>query len=506
MPALWALLSIPAVTIALALYLYHVNRSITIVPSAALKFSPQRWNDEQIRTTAARLAERPLDSLPHLPAATGRRYIVVGGSGLVGGWIILHLLARGEDPKKLRIVDIRRPVREDMLSGPPAQVGFVSADIRDIESLRTAFLAEWPSGIDNADITVFHTAATIRYFERHASLVPRSSSINVQGVENSVAAARACGATVFIFTSSASIPVVRTRFWVWPWEKHPKTFVQVANDDEATTVRPQNRYFSNYAYTKHLAERVVCEAHSPDEGFRTGCLRPGNAIFGSGGDLSAGAYLFRAENPSWVSPIIQPFTYVENASYGHLLYEKRLLDLESDLSKPDVGGQSFCIADRGDPIAYSDLYHALSLLTHGETRFPSLPPAPMLILAHLIELYYITQTRLPRLLPAMTGDLPNLQPPIFDLVTIHLNIDYSRAALSPAQGGLGYAPPWSTLEGVCQLVNDHLRERNEGQDHQLTGGGISVPFRRQTQQRVAMAAVVEGSPHGTATGSTLKHR
>ncbi|EGN96418.1 hypothetical protein SERLA73DRAFT_141836, partial [Serpula lacrymans var. lacrymans S7.3] len=88
-------------------------------------------------------------------------------------------------------------------------------------------------------------------------------------------------------------------------------------------------------------------------------------------------------NPSWAAPMIQSFTYVENASYAHLLYEQRLLENQSSPgpSHPDVGGKAFAITDRGNPISYGDLYLALSTLTGGKVQFPSLPPAPLLFLA-----------------------------------------------------------------------------------------------------------------------------
>jgi len=206
---------------------------------------------------------------------------------------------RGEHPKNIRIIDLRRPSRKDMIVGRAAEVEFVSADIRDPASIRAAFAVGWPQSHAKG-ITVFHTVAGIRYYERHQSLLVRSSVLNVDGTQNTLTAAKEAGVDIFIFTSSASIPLCRTSFWVWPWQKHPKTFVQVVNDETRPSSKhaKQNEFFSNYAYTKYLAERLVCEADDPANDFRTGCLRPGNAIFGSGGDLNAGAYLVRGMNPS----------------------------------------------------------------------------------------------------------------------------------------------------------------------------------------------------------------
>lgn len=76
--------------------------------------------------------------------------------------------------------------------------------------------------------------------------------------------------------------------------------MQVFNDD--TPLPPQhNAYFSNYAVSKARAERLIREADktllSHGGGvLRTGCIRPGNGIFGPGGDALAGAHLVEQNN------------------------------------------------------------------------------------------------------------------------------------------------------------------------------------------------------------------
>jgi hypothetical protein len=150
--------------------------------------------------------------------------------------------------------------------------------------------------------------------------------------------------------------------------------------------------------------------------------------------------------------MIQSVTYVENVSYGLLLYEARLLEQRSP-SAPRLSGQSYLICDSGDPIAYNDLYLALNVLTNGRVKFPDIPVSLMLLLAHVIEVYCLVQAKW-TWLPPITGDLINLQPPMFSLTSVHYKVDDSRARLSPAEGGLGYNAPWTTLEGVCQVVID----------------------------------------------------
>ncbi|KAJ3515628.1 hypothetical protein NLJ89_g1636 [Agrocybe chaxingu] len=457
-------------------WLWFINKMMTAVPPEALALSPHRWTVSEIRDTASQISQTPLNTLPYLPPATGRRYIVVGGSGFVGGWIVLHLLLRGENPKNIRIVDIRRRTRKDMLTGKALEVGFVAADIQDLTSVREAFATRWPTGADTSDaITVIHTAAGLRYYERHPSLLARSAVLNVEGTRNVLFAAKEAGVGIFIFTSSGSIPVRSTNFWFWPWQKRPETLIQIINDSSPLP-KKQSEYFSNYAYTKFLAEKLVREADDPKKGFRTGCIRPGSGIYGSGGDLFVEAYLKSVKTPSWLGPMIQSAVYVENVSYAHLLYEARLLDA---LAAPEnapvqkLGGETYLITDSGKPVAYDDLYLALSALTNNHVTFPPLPASPILVVAYLIEAYHLLQSLFPSVLPPIKGDVVKVQPALFNLTMIHLRIDDSRARLPCSEGGLGYQGPWSTLDGVCQVVSNHL-EGEEGAKQAVSSGHGSI--------------------------------
>jgi nucleoside-diphosphate-sugar epimerase len=199
----------------------------------------------------------------------------------LGGWIVLHLISRGEDPRYIRVLDINPPLRKDLLSGPAQDVHYIMADIANEADVRAAFAAPWPSKeAAGAPLTVFHTASIIRFYERHPDLLHRSQRVNVDGTRFLLAAARAAGASVFVYTSSGSVAVRQSRYLLWPWEKRPKYFVQVLSDDDTLTPKQHADFFSNYAYTKMEAETLVRRADKSrcDDGglMRTGCIRPGN--------------------------------------------------------------------------------------------------------------------------------------------------------------------------------------------------------------------------------------
>jgi len=195
------------------------------------------------------------------------------------------------------------------------------------------------------------------------------------------------------------------------------------------------------------------------------------------------AYLKRKSNPTWVANTLQSFTYVENCAYAHLCYERRLIDLaQRSCKNPDIGGQSFVIADPGPPMTLGDAYTILETLTDGQTHFTRVSATAMLILSHLVEFYYITRevfgAKIPllrKVMPPISGDIINLQPSLFSLMQVHLVFDDSRARLSPEKGGLGYQGVWTTVQGLHRTYREHKKGFNN--DHNAGTGGVSLDFK-----------------------------
>lgn len=68
----------------LGVYLYRLNSILKSQPPDALKLSPHRWTEEEIRAAYDKYVKDPIDMRKSLPPRTGNRYIVVGGSGFTG--------------------------------------------------------------------------------------------------------------------------------------------------------------------------------------------------------------------------------------------------------------------------------------------------------------------------------------------------------------------------------------------------------------------------------------
>lgn len=404
----------------------------------------------------------------------------------MGGWIVLHLIARGEDPRRIRIFDIRHPIRQDLLEGLAAQVDFCQVDISDAAAVEEAFRKPWAKmdDVPEPELTVFHTAAIIRFYERDESLQHLSDKVNLAGTQNVVAAARNAGASAFVYTSSGSVSVRSTRFFRWPWEGPPEFFTQPVSDDDAQVPKRHEHFFSNYAHSKWKAERFVRAADRSPSGssngvMRTGCIRPGNGIYGPGGDLMLDPYIHRKSNPSWIFNILQSFIYVENCSVAHLAYEQRLIELAQGTPNPDIGGQAFCVADAGPPVTYGEVYSAITELTRGAVTFIHFSATAMLTFATLVETYYLGRHALlrapaplsvfARLMPALNGDIVFLQPSMWSLTQVHLIFDDSRARASLAEGGLGYNGHVTTMQGICKGVAENQKNAGKGQQRVIAG-------------------------------------
>ncbi|KAJ2981015.1 hypothetical protein NUW58_g6793 [Xylaria curta] len=181
---------------------------------------------------------------------------------------------------------------DENLGATLARVDFAQADITSPSATQAAFDKPWPTSVAKLPLTVFHTVAIILAGERTMGTYERSKRVNIDGTQNVVDAAKAAGATIFISTSSASVAHRPAAYWGNPFRRWPKNYFQVIDEsDFDEPVRPHSQFFGNYAHTKAIAERIVCDANSPN--FRTGSIRPANTIYGSShGDQIIGKNFF----------------------------------------------------------------------------------------------------------------------------------------------------------------------------------------------------------------------
>ncbi|KAL2132299.1 hypothetical protein VTI74DRAFT_3962 [Chaetomium olivicolor] len=456
---MWAVVA--AVIGIVLLWLRQVNKGMMAVPEEARKASPRRWTKQELRETYERLKRQPYDFSKLLPPRLGRRYVVVGGSGLVGGDIVLQLLQRGESPESIRIVDFAPLNRRDMVKAA-AGCDFVKTDISSRSSVDDAFAKPWPESVADEPLTVFHTAAMIRPQERSPVFYHRISGVNRDGAVNVMEAAREAGADIFVATSSGSVGIVPPKFWIWPWQTIPEDYFQVATEkDFDAPLRPHNRFFSNYARSKAEAERAIHAANT--NSFRTGSIRPGNPIYGQKTDPVIGMVLRTGDNVSWIPHVVQNFVNSRNVALAHLQFEAALVP-QKDTPMPACAGRPFNVTDPGPPIAFADAYGAAETLSATRVRLTYQSPLLLFLVAHLTEKWCLLLAHLPFLtklgLKEPSGPIHFLQPSVFS-VSVHTIVDDSQARKSVAEGGIGYTGGCTTLEGICEEILEWNREHEE---------------------------------------------
>ncbi|KAI0160304.1 dehydrogenase-like protein [Xylariaceae sp. FL1272] len=428
-------------------YLWRLNRVMSQTPPEAIEASPFRWADSEIKNTYDRIKKNPIDWTKALPPKLCRRYVVTGGSGGVGGQIVLHLLQRGEAPESIRIVDFRRVERADMKSGSVTEVDFAQADITSPEATVAAFDKPWPPSVAKLPLTVFHVAAMIVPHERTMATYDRIKRVNIDGTKNVMVAAKAAGADIFIATASASISYRPAGYWGNPFRRWPRNYFQFVDEsDFEQPLAPHSQYFANYAHTKAIAERMICQANS--DSFRTGTIRPANGIYGSSeGDQVVGLVLRSQGTQSWMPHIMQNFVSSGHISLGHLLFEAALLRKRM----PKCAGRPFVITDDGAPPQFGDVYRLCEVVAETPIKVTFLPPGIFFVISHIVE-WFVAASRIPGLkFLQPKGDISLLQPGVFHASLNYLATD-AAAQRSVEDGGIGFKHAHNSIEGMCQQL------------------------------------------------------
>ncbi|CAH0003132.1 unnamed protein product [Clonostachys byssicola] len=483
----------------LLLYSIRINLMFLETPARFRMLAGSRWDRKLLSQTYKELAKNPINYTDQLPPRLNRRYIVTGGAGLVGGHIVLQLLARGTPPESIRVIDIRRPERNDLHSEAATRVDFIQTDITSLGSVQAAFCKPWNQAVAHLPLTVFHTAAIIVPSARSKLQYEFVESVNVRGTKNVLIEARKAGADIFSSTSSASIAIRPVELFPSPWVSIPKNFAQVLDEsDFYEPLRPHEEFFGNYPASKALAERLVCEANDGDS-FRTGCIRPGNGVYGDPTDNTVGGPLSKSIMPTisfapskfsfltyllrlrWVPHIVQSFVHGANVAVAHLHHEAVL----TTKNCPQAG-RPFVVTDPNPPITYRDLYNVIKFLSLHSFHVVVLPPILILLLSHIIEWYILLPYRymlLKHILPEIRGDLKYLQPGLFSICT-HLVVSDSEARKPVEEGGLGYRGVLTTLQGMVWEVLEWNREHGSEHDktHARKAYTTSVELAEQIQK------------------------
>jgi nucleoside-diphosphate-sugar epimerase len=232
--------------------------------------------------------------------------LVTGGNGFLGRFVVEALRRRGDSVRVLSRTG-SDPETPDVESLP--------GDLRDADAVSRA-----AEGVD----CIFHAAAYVgpMWGDRL-----RYMSINVDGTRNVIDACRRHGVRKMVFTSSSSV------------------VFHMADEAGIDESRPYpGRYYSPYAETKSMAERLVLAANGPE--LMTCALRP-HFIWGPRDNHLTPSIIGRARRGRLAQVgsgnNLIDITYVENAAHAHVL----AVDALSPGSA--VCGRAYFISD-GEPV------------------------------------------------------------------------------------------------------------------------------------------------------------
>ncbi len=235
------------------------------------------------------------------------RAVVTGGGGFLGQRIVELLRGRGDE---VRVLGRGRYPAVDA-----AGATCIRLDIRDTGAVRAAS--------EGADV-LFHVAALTGHWGRREAFW----SVNVEGTESVLAAARAAGVRALVFTSTPSV-------------------VGYARDVEngGPELPYATRHESPYAESKAAAERLVLAASGAD--MTTVALRP-HLILGPG-DYRMIPRVVRRATEGRLRVLGNgrnrvDLTYVDNAAWAHL-------DAADALARPGARcvGKAYFISN-GEPV------------------------------------------------------------------------------------------------------------------------------------------------------------
>ncbi|KAF7978498.1 hypothetical protein HWV62_45649 [Athelia sp. TMB] len=368
-------------------------------------------SDEEL----SKVSYEGIDMLKAIPSQpTHKNYVIVGGSGWLGRFIIKLLLLRGET--KIRVLDIHPP-HSDVASEPG--VHYIHTDISSLQSVREGLSAPFP-GPSDLPIVIFHTAALIRFWERASYTWKASHKVNVLGTSNVLSVAKKLPNATVIYTSSADAAIPAPKFSRLGFDQKspPRDTVTISDND--VPLAPDAASESAYTRSKVAAERLVIGANGWN-GLKTGIIRPGHTIIGPNDRLLTST-LSMPRVPVFDSVWSHTNVCVWDAAAAHLMYENAMQQIPDEVS-----GQMFLVTGNGPAWRIRDTRNALKELS---------------------------------LAPSWIGQLLLLQPATFEY-WLDVVIDDSRARKL-----LGYRPQWDTVQ-VIKYTVDELESGRAQEGHGL---------------------------------------
>lgn len=323
------------------------------------------------------------------------RFLVTGGGGFLGQYIVEQLVHRGDTVRSLS--------RTRYQSLDRLGVEHIQGDVRDEE-----VVADACSGID----VVIHTAAVAGIWGPW----DRYYSINTVGSRNVLAGCRKHNVPRLVYSSSPSV-----------------TFDGKDQNGVDESAPYPTSWLCHYPHSKAIAEREILEVNCDD--LRTCALRP-HLIWGPRDQHLIPRLLDRARSGKLRivgdGANMIDMVYVENAATAHILAADEMGE-----NTTKTAGNSYFLS-QGEPVNCWDWINELLTLAEIPPVTKKIPFRVAWHLGHAMELIYRIGAKTDE--PRMTRFLAA------QLATSHY------FDISAAQQDFGYRPTISSSEGMQRLA------------------------------------------------------
>ncbi len=299
-------------------------------------------------------------------------YIVTGGAGFIGSWIIRFLLLRNE--KNIICLDTNSTVPADLTKHG---VKHFVCDLTDKEELQEIIENELDIKEGGSDIVVYHAAAIQRYFLGWFGLHQNVANRNIEMVQSIVDVftdlSKEIGKPIYIINISDAIskrqPVNWWKFWQYKSWASPKS---ISNNPR--------QYISSYAKSKSESEAIILEANDANT-LITGSIEPQGIVCGYYGDPLLSPCLYYKGVLSHAGSTPTSFLHVEDVARAALFLESKLRGPTA--TRESVAGSSFLVSN-GQVERLDTVFTQIK--THMELRVIKMNPALVLLVSYVAQL------------------------------------------------------------------------------------------------------------------------
>lgn len=353
-------------------------------------------------------------------------YLVTGGCGFIGEWVV-KLLLKEDYVKEVKVFDLNESEAIKHLGTASTMVTFVKGDITDYKQILSVM-----KGVD----VVIHTAALVDSLDTFP--LKKLEAINVSGTENVINACVAMDVPYLVYTSSIAA--------VGP----------NANNDPLIRVTEDTYYpgepLLSYGKTKARAEKLTQLANGQQT--RNGnklitCVIRPSTIYGEKTPFLLNQYKSAKSNYNRIN-YIEPehtessVTYVGNIAWMHVL-AARQMQLHPDL----LGGQVYYAYDETPFKQRFKLHHELFTEIDPDIQIgKNIPYWKMWIIVVIYSLLKVIVRPFWTLKPFMSLS-------ILKLVTITYSHDTDKAFRD-----FGYKPLFTWVESkqrTCQWIKQEIQ-------------------------------------------------